>query len=424
MAIIDGGFNVDLPKMIKVKQHFQDDRIEKIEEAVWGQLEKEEIRNQFKKGHKIAVTVGSRGVADIDLITKAVIDKLKEYGTVPFIIPAMGSHGGGTPQGQLDILASYHITEETMGVPIEASMEVIQIGTTENSIPVYVSKPALEADGIIVMGRIKPHTNFRGPIESGLMKMMTIGLGKHRGATYVHKKGFHRFAEYIPEVGRMIIEKAPILCGIGLVENGYHEQMIVKAVLPKEIEQTDVELLKMARESMPRILFDGIDLLIVEEIGKNISGNGMDPNVTGRYSETFMMKHETKQPVQKIAVLGLTKETQGNACGIGDADVTTKSVFEEIDLHKTYANVITSTLLPGGAIPMMLDNDQQAIAVALKTCYDIEPHEAKIVRIKNTAQLDEIEISEALLAEAEKNDAIQIIGEPSSISFTENGKLI
>lgn len=423
MAIIEGGFDVDLPQMVKVKQRFNDNKIENIEEKVFSELEQDEIRSRFKPGQRIAVTVGSRGIDKIAHVTKAIIDKLKEFGTKPFIIPAMGSHGAATPEGQMNVLASYHITEESMGVPIEASMETIQIGTTENNIPVYISKSAMEADGIVVVNRVKAHTNFRGPVESGLMKMLVIGLGKHKGATYVHKRGFQRFKYIIPEVGRAIIKKAPITCGIGLVENGYDELMIIKAVTPDQIEKTDEQLLNISRAAMPKILFDEIDLLIVDEIGKNISGTGMDPNVTGRFAEPFMMQEVNKPKIQKIAVLGLTKETEGNATGLGDADITTRKVFEQLDFEKTYANVITSTVLPLGSIPVMMENDKQAIAVAVKTCYDIEPHEARIVRIKNTASLDEIEISEPLLQEAIKNEKIEIIGELSPFKFDEDGQL-
>lgn len=424
MAIIDGGFDVNLPKMVKVKQSFNADKVEDIRGTVFAELEKPEIKARFKKGQKIAVTCGSRGVASVDVVTKAIIDKLKEYEVEPFIVPSMGSHGGGTPQGQLDVLASYNVTEETMGVPIDATMETIQIATTDSGTPVYMSKPAYEADGIVVAGRVKAHTNFRGPVESGLMKMMVIGLGKHRGATYVHKRGFAQFREIIPEVGRKIIETAPITCGIGLVENGYDEQMIIKAVAPEEIEKTDEELLKISKEAMPKLLFNDIDLLIVDEIGKNISGNGMDPNVTGRFTEEFMMRQATNPKIQKIAILGLTKETQGNATGIGDADITTKRVFEKINLEKTYANVITSTVLPSGAIPMMMENDKQAIVVALKTCNNIQPHEAKIVRIQNTAHLDHIQISEPLLEAAKANKNIEIEGDFFDMTFDEDDMLV
>lgn len=424
MAIIYGGFDVEFPRMVKVRQRFRPDRIANVRQVILQELDCEEIRGRFRQGQRIAVAVGSRGIASIAEITKTVIDKLKELGTHPFIVPAMGSHGGANPDGQKEVLMSYGITEATMEAPIEASMEVIQLGTTASGTPVFFSKPAYEADGVVVVNRVKNHTNFRGPVESGLMKMLVIGLGKHKGATYVHKQGFERFAQLIPEVGRAIIERAPITCGLALVENGYHEQMLIRAVTPDKFEATDMELLDIAHAAMPRILFDAIDVLIVEKIGKNISGSGMDPNVTGRFSEPFMMALRPEPRVQKVVVLGLTEESHGNAIGLGSADVTTTSVIAQIDKEKTYANAITSTILRGGAIPMALDNDLQAIAVALKTCNRIEPSEAKVVRIRTTANLDEIEISESLLPEAEANDNIEISGQLRPMAFTDDGRLL
>jgi len=424
VPLVDGGFDIEFPRMVRVKQRFRADRIKDIRQRVFAELEREEVRRRFQKGQRIAVTVGSRGIASIGEVTRAIVDKLKEFGTEPFIIPAMGSHGAATPEGQREVLATYGVTEETMGVPIEATMEVVQLGTTESGTPVYFSKPAYEADGVLVANRVKNHTRFRGPVESGLMKMMVIGLGKHRGATYVHKQGFERFATLIPEVGRAILERAPITCGLAMVENGYHEQMVIRAVTPDKIEETDMELLRLAREAMPRILLDEIDVLIVEEIGKNISGSGMDPNITGRYSEPFMMASNPKPRVQKIVVLGLTEQTHGNACGIGDADLTTRAVFEEMDLVKTYANVITSTLLNSGAIPMMMENDRQAVVVALRTCNRVEPPEARVVRIRNTSELDEIHVSEALLPEVESNENLEVIGDLGPMVFDDNGRLV
>ncbi|MGI6546995.1 MAG: lactate racemase domain-containing protein [Bacillota bacterium] len=417
VPIVEGGFDIDLPKMVEIRQKFVSDKITDIPAKVYEELNKPEIKARFKPGQRIAITVGSRGIANIALITKTCIDWLKENGMEPFVVPAMGSHGGGTPEGQLEVLASYNVTEETMGVKIDASMDVVELGQTESGTPVYVSKPAYEADGIMVVARIKPHTNFRGPIESGLMKMMVIGLGKHRGATYVHQQGFALFNEIIPEVGRAIVERAPIACGVGIVENGYDETMIIRAVTPDKIEETDVELLPVARDAMPKILFDEMDLLIVDEIGKNISGSGMDPNVTGRFTSSNLIKQTFKPYVKKLFVRGLTEETHGNATGIGDADLTTRRVVEKIDWEYTYANVITSTELMAGGTPMTMENDRQAIVVALKTVPRVEPTEAKVVRIRNTAELDEIWISESLLPEAKANPNIEVLGELKPMEF-------
>lgn len=423
MSIVYGGFDVDFPRMVRVRQKFCSNSIPNVRQVVLDQFDKKEIARRFQPGQSIAVTVGSRGIADIQTVTKAVIDKLKEFGTSPFIIPAMGSHGGATSEGQLEVLASYGITEATMEVPIKASMEVVQLGTTKNGLPIFYSKDAYEADGAVVVNRVKNHTSFRGPVESGLLKMLTIGLGKHKGATYVHKHGFSRFNELIPEVGEAILQNANISCGVALVENGYHELMTIRIVPPEEFKITDTELLKTACEAMPRILFDDIDVLIIEQIGKNISGSGMDPNVTGRFSAPFMMALQPKPRVQKVVVLGLTEESHGNAIGLGLADITTTTVVAKIDKDKTYANAITATSPHSAAIPMALDNDQQAIAVALKTCNGINPPEAKVVRIKNTADLNEISISENMLPYA-KSGNIEIIGELHPMRFSQNGRLV
>jgi hypothetical protein len=424
VAVIFGGFDVDFPRMVPVRQHFVADKIENVREAVLKELTRDDIRSRFKEGQCIAVTVGSRGIASIDVVVKTTVDFLKEIGTKPFIIPAMGSHGGASPEGQKKVLASYGITEETMGAPIEADMEVVQLGTTKSGAPAYFSKVAYEADGIVVINRVKNHTSFRGPVESGLTKMVVIGLGKHKGATYVHYQGFDRFSQLIPEVGEVLLSKAKIACGLALVENGYHELMIVHAALPEQFIETDTRLLKVAYEAMPRILFDEFEVLIVDEIGKDISGAGMDPNVTGRFSEAHMIALQLKPRVQRIVVLDLTDESYGNAIGLGSADLTTSRVVAKIDRQATYANVITSTVLRGGAIPMYFDTDKESIAVALKTCKRVEPSEARVVRIKNTSDLDVIHVSETLLPKVKQDPRFEIIGEPQPMAFTEEGRLI
>ena len=424
MPIIEGGFDINFPQMVTIRQSFVADKIDDIEAAVAAELAKPEIRGQFQAGQSVAVTVGSRGISNIARITKAVIDNLKALGVAPFIVPAMGSHGGANPEGQREVLASYGVTEETMGVPIRAEMDVVLVGHTPDGVEVYVSKPAMEADGIFVVGRVKPHTAFRGKVESGLMKMMVIGLGKHKGATVIHRQGFARFAELIPAAGRVILEKAPILAGLAIVENGYDETMLLQAVHPNDFEAEDARLLTIARESMPRILFDDFDLLIVEEIGKDISGDGMDPNVTGRYIPRHLDVMDHTPRIQKVVVLDLTEETHGNANGLGMADVITRRLFEGINFQYTYANSITSTEIRGAKIPMVMETDHQAIVVGLRTCNGVEPEEAKVVRIKNTLELSTIEISTALLPEAKANPRIEIVGEPKAMEFTTDGRLI
>lgn len=424
MPLIEGGFNIEFPEMVTIRQNFESRRIDDIEKAVWDELHKPEIRGQFRPGQSVAITVGSRGIANIARITKSAIDTLKGFGVEPFIIPAMGSHGGASPEGQMEVLASYGVTEESMGVPIRAEMDVVEVGKTPDGVPVYVSKPAMEADGILVMGRVKPHTAYRGKNESGLIKMMVIGLGKHKGATTIHHQGFSRFAELIPAAGRVVLEKAPVLAGLAIVENGYDETMVLQAVHPNQFEEEDSRLLEIARKSMARILFDEFDLLIVEEIGKNISGDGMDPNVTGRYIPEALDKLDHIPKIQKLVVLDLTEATHGNANGMGMADVVTRRLVDKINYEYTYANAITSTELRGTRIPTIMETDREAIVVGLKTCNGVEPQNARVVRIKNTLELSEIQISTALLPEAAANPAVEIVGKPVKMQFTEDGRLI
>lgn len=424
MPLIEGGFDIQFPQMVRIRQKFESRRIDDVAVAVKAELSRPEIRAQFRPGQSIAITAGSRGIHGIAAITKAAVDTLQSFGTQPFIVPAMGSHGGATPEGQLEVLASYGITEETMGVPIRAEMDVVEVGRTPEGVSVYISRPAYEADGILVVGRVKPHTCYRGPNESGLMKMMVIGLGKHKGATTIHHQGFAAFHELIPAAGRVILKNAPIAAGLGIVENGYDETMIIQAVHPDRFEEEDARLLEIARKNMARILFDEFDLLIVEEIGKNISGDGMDPNVIGRYMPDFMAKQEHKPYIQRIVALSLTEETHGNANGVGLADVVTRRLVDEINYEYTYANAITSTELCGVRIPLTMPTDREAIIVGLKTVRKVEPQNARVVRIKNTLELENIEISTALLPEARTNPNIEIIGEPRELDFDETGRLL
>lgn len=424
MPIVEGGFNIDLPRMVKIRQHFRSDRIDDIPAVINKELDREEIKTRFKPGGQIAVAVGSRGIANIFDIVKATVNKLKSMGTHPFIVPAMGSHGGATAEGQLEVLASYNITEEAMGCPIRSSMEVAYTGTSELGVETYVDKHAFESDGIVVINRVKVHTDFRGPVESGMMKMLAIGLGKHKGATAIHKLGFHTFEKLIPDMGRTILSRAPVACGLAIVENGYEEPMIIQAVLPDDFEATEIDLLQVSKEAMARLLFKEIHVLLIDEIGKNISGSGMDPNVTGRFVPTFLAKRDHEPKTLKIVVRDLTEETHGNATGIGMADVTTRRLVDQINFQYTYANVITSTELAGAKVPLTVDNDRQALVVALVTVNGVEPTEAKVVHIKNTLELSEIWISEALLPEAQAQENIEILSEPVPFAFDKEDNLL
>ncbi|MDN5323143.1 MAG: hypothetical protein PWQ67_1597 [Clostridia bacterium] len=409
-----------IPKMVKIKQKFDGSHIENVAQALKDELQKPGGIEQVKPGQNVAICVGSRGMANIAEVTKTVIDVLKEKGAKPFIVPCMGSHGGATAEGQKEVLEHLGVSEEKMGAPIKASMEVIKIDQLENGLPIYVDKIASQADAIIVINRVKPHTAFRGPIESGLMKMITIGLGKQKGAESCHQMGFKYMAKIVPQAAKKIIAKLPIVFGIALVENAYDQTCIVEVVPAQDIEQREIELLKEAKKRMPKLLFDQIDVLVVDYIGKNISGDGMDPNITGKYATPYAYGGPE---ITKVVVLDLTPETGGNANGVGTADFTTKRLVDKMDLETTYANGITSTVCSPTKIATTLENDLYAIKAAIKTCNILDLTKCRLVRIKDTLHLGEIEISEVLLEEARKHPDIEIISEPYDLEFDNDGYL-
>jgi hypothetical protein len=418
---IAGGLDIPLPRMLRVRQKFATPRIDDVAAAVAGQFRRPEIRAGIKPGMKIAVGCGSRGIANIAVCVKAVIAELKALGAEPFIFPAMGSHGGATAEGQRAVLEGYGITEAFVGCPIHSQMDVVQLGHMDG-MPIYFDKVAAAADGVVFVCRIKPHTNFRAAIESGIVKMLTIGAAKIVGATELHTHGFDRFGEVLPKVAQFIMARKNFLFGVGMIENAADETAHIEAVPAATLLERETALQAMAKELMPRICFDEVDVLVVEEMGKNISGTGMDPNITGR--NLRFIEWETKPLVKKIVVLGFTAETHGNACGIGLADVTTMKVFREIDLPSTYANVIASAYLDGGGIPMIMNNDREAIAVAVKTTVRVKPADAKIVRIRNTLDLIEIEVSEPLLPVVRANPQLfDILGPAAPMRFDAEGNL-
>jgi len=419
---LEGGFDVPLPSMVKVRQVFDAQVVEDIEAKVAEQIKKVGIKDRVKPGAKIAVGVGSRGIANIGRITKALVDNLKELGANPIIVPAMGSHGGSTAEGQRAVLATYNITEETMGVPVKSSMEVVEIARLDNGYPVYLDKTAYECDAIIPVNRVKPHTDYKGDHESGLMKMLSIGLGKHKGAAKIHTQGFNSFSRLIPALGQEIINYSKVIFGLAILENAYDETADIVSVAAENIYQEEIQLLARAKAMMPKLLMSSIDVLIVNEIGKNISGNGMDPNITGR--NTSGEPGFPAPPIKKIVVLGLTEETHGNACGLGTADITTLRVVNGIDFTYTFNNVITSTELGGGKIPVFANTDKEAIAVAVRCCNLVEPPDVKIVRINNTLELNEIEVSLPVLEELRGRPDIEIVSEPYPMVFDQEGYLV
>jgi hypothetical protein len=410
--------DIPIPRMVRIRQTFSAERLDNLDEAL--EQEWRKVEHMIRPGMEIAVAVGSRGVDRIADITRATVAMIRRRGGRPFIVPSMGSHGGATAEGQVAVLRHLGVTEESVGAEIRSSMEVVQVGSLPNGLPVYIDKYASRADGIVVINRVKPHTAFRGRVESGLMKMISIGLGKQKGAESCHQLGFGHMAENVPAMARLLMEKMPILFGVATVENAYDKVARVAVVPAAEIEQAEVELLKEAKRLLPRIMFDRFDVLVIDQIGKNISGDGMDPNITGRYPTPYA--HGGPE-VNKMVVLDLTDETEGNANGVGTADFTTRRLVDKMDPEKTYANGLTSTVVAPTKIPTTLVNDREAIQAAIKTCNILDFHAVKLVRIKNTLELGEIEISEALLEQAKDHPDIEILTEPYEWVFDENGNL-
>ena len=411
-----------VPRMFRVKQNFPRPRIEKeeIPDVINGLLSQEKFASRIKPGMRIAITAGSRGVANVALTTRCIADFVKSRGASPFVVPAMGSHGGATAEGQKALLAGYGVTEENVGCPILSSMEVKKIGVNEEGGDVYIDKHAAEADGIILGCRIKPHTAFRGPYESGMMKMMAIGLGKQYGAEVCHEAGFKNMAKNVPLFGKCIIKNAPVLFAVPTIENAFDETCRILAVAAEDIEAQEPELLKEAFTYMPRILVDSCDVLIVDQIGKNFSGDGMDPNITGTFCTPYASGGIASQ---RVAVLDLSPETHGNGLGIGMASATTKRVYDQLDLASMYPNAITCTVLTGVRIPRVMESDKEAIQVCIKSCNEIDKKNPRIVRIPNSLQLEHIMLSEAYLDEIRDIPGLDVESEPEELPFDEDGNL-
>jgi hypothetical protein len=411
------------PEMYRVRQVFDAPRVGNLEETLNREMASIRARDLIKPGARIALTAGSRGIAHIDHILRHLVQTVRQKGGHPFLLPAMGSHGGGTSVGQVEVLKSLGVTEESTGAPIVSSMDVVEIGKSRFGFPVMVSKPAAEADGIIVVNRIKPHTEFEGPIESGLIKMMAIGMGKHRGCFEVHKQAVqYGYRDVIPEIGGVILSKLPILFGLGIVENIYDETAVIRAVLPSRFVEEEKELLSLAKKLMARLPFDKIDVLIVDQMGKNISGTGIDTNVIGRIM--FIGEREPEKPkITRIVVLDLTEASHGNAVGIGLADYTTQRLVKKLDLSALATNAITAMTPEKGRIPIAMPTDQAAVDAALDTIGSIPPQEARVVHIRNTLEMGELEVSKAFLPEMEGRTDLEVRKQLGPLSFDVTGRI-
>ena len=413
-----------LPKMTRIQQRFEAPVLTDLSAAIHAELDRINAAAIIKPGETVAITAGSRGVANVATAVKATADYLKTLGAHPFVVPAMGSHGGATPEGQRSVLEHYGITEETIGAPVKATMDVVELGKTADGLPVFLDRYAAEADHVIPLNRIKAHTDFNGSIESGLMKMMVIGLGKQEGANFYHRAFFqYGFEHVIMAVGGFILDSGKIAFGIGLIENAHEDTAKAVAMPAAQLLQTERELLVEAKSLMGRLPFDELDLLIVDWTGKNMSGTGMDTNVIGRMMQNFEPE-PVKPAILRIFVRNLTEESDGNATGIGLADFTTTRLVEQIDRHSTYMNGITALGPQKSKIPFYYDTDQEAIEVALDTIGLTEPEDARVIRIESTLRLTELDISEVLLEDAKLHSRLEVIGETKPLAFDATGNLL
>ncbi|MCG9126493.1 DUF2088 domain-containing protein [Candidatus Poribacteria bacterium] len=417
-----------LPRMARVKQHFDAPVLSNLPAAIHEELDRINATNIIQSGESVAITAGSRGVANIATAVKSTVEYLKNLGAKPFVVPAMGSHGGATAEGQTTVLEHYGITESTVGAPVKATMDVVQLGSIKNAdaddLPVFMDRYAAEADHVIPLNRIKAHTDFNGSIESGVLKMMVIGLGKQQGANYYHRAFFQYGLEHvITAVGGFILDTGKIAFGIGLLENAHEDTAKVVAMPAKNLLRTERELLVEAKSMMGRLPFDELDLLIVDWSGKNISGTGMDTNVIGRMMQNFEPE-PLKPAILRIFVRDLTEESDGNATGIGLADFTTTRLVDQIDRHSTYMNGITALGPQKSKIPFYYDTDKEAIEVALETIGLTKPENARVIRIESTLRLTDLDISEVLLKDVDLHSNLEVVGDTLPLKFDSSNNLL
>jgi hypothetical protein len=409
---------VELPRVALVEQTSgTPPELGDIREAV-----REALREVELPAGSVAVGVGSRGVARIDEVTAALVEALKEAGAEPFVVPAMGSHGASSAEGQAEVLRHLGVSEETVGCPVRATMETVLVGETPDGVPVHVDKNAYEADAIVVVNRVKPHTAFRGTVESGPTKMLAIGLGKQKGAHAIHFAGWGEIHRTIPQAARVMVETGRFAFGLAVVENADEEPCRVAAIPAGRFEEAEAPLLEEAKRNLLRLPFGELDVLVVDEIGKNISGDGADPNVTGRFATPYGggdVPH-----VERMVFLGLTHQTGGNATGLGAADVVTERLAGNVDRSSTYMNALTSTTPAAAKTPMVMPDDRMAIAAAITMCAGIDPKRVRLARIKNTLDLRRLWVSEALSDEVEKDEDLRVVEGPQEMRFDEYGTLI
>jgi len=407
--------------LLKIKQEFDTKYLENISGEIRKEFYRIGLDKKIQPGMKIAITAGSRGIDRITEMLKSVIEEVKKVKGEPFIVTAMGSHGGATAEGQRKVLEHYGITEETMGVPIRATMETVELDYLENGLPVHFDKIAYQADGVIAVNRVKVHTAFKGNIESGLHKILSVGLGNHRGASLVHFLGVKGLRKYMMKFAKVILRKAPIIGGFGILENGYDRTLEIKGAKPEDFAQVDCELLAKCKIILPRLPVNKVDLLIVQEMGKNISGTGMDTNIVGGIQDPGNFK----QPeIKKILVLDITEESQGNSVGIGIAHMITENLYKKIDYKAMNTNAITSTFFERARVPIVFPTEQEAIEAGLNTIWNLPGTPPRIIIIKNTLKLAEMYVSEAIWEEIEDKQNISSICDWEAMQFNRSGELM
>ncbi len=404
---------IRFPRMCNIVQRFETPTVHDIAGTVWQQMSSLNLHEKIRPGQTVAIPGGSRGISNIPLILAEIVSYFKSIGALPFLVPAMGSHGGGTVDGQLKMLASLGVTENSIGAPIRATMETVIVAQTWNGFPVHFDKFASQADHVFVVGRVKPHTRFVGPVESGLHKMMLIGLGKHEGAKIYHRGIMSMsFPEIIAAVAEQVLQVCRVCGGFAILENAEDETALLEAVRPEDFRSREPELLKLANLWLPRLPFDEVDLLIVDRIGKNISGVGMDANVVGRKFNDHAATEQDQTKCRRIFVRSLTEETCGNGTGIGLAEFTTQRCVDQIDHEMTRINCITGNHPEAAMIPVTLPNDALAVDSALQTIGMTEPEDARVIQISDTLHLSKLRVSEAYFEAVRNSSHLSFDGEP------------
>lgn len=420
-VLIQGMEKIKLPRMLPVAQRYDPQKIEDLDAHIRNRMAAAAADRDAYRGKRICVTAGSRGIPHMAELLATICRVLREWGADPFVIPAMGSHGGGTAEGQLDLLAGYGVTEERIGAPILASMDVVSYGHLSNGIELFCDRYAWEADGVVVFHKVKPHTDFRGRHESGLAKMIAIGLSKHKGAAAFHAMGFDKFAQYVPEAAEAFLSKRELVMGIGVVQNAFDDICAIEAAERDGFMELDERLLEESKQRLAQFKFHNADILVIDEIGKNISGWGHDPNVTGRTCVIAPPGFSNIFTCRFMVILGLTEESHHNGCGLAAADMTTRRCLNDVDWGSTWTNMFNNMEIQSGSIPMYANSDREALLEVVR-CLTADRRAApRIVHIRNTQELSRIEVSESLYEEIRHLDGVEKAGESHEWAFDQDG---